>query len=241
MDKAIRAEDPAHLVFYEPLVSFNYGIPTSVVPPPGDSDLGFAFHDYPVCSAADDAGLPLSVGTACGAEDKLAINNAVSYATAHRTGLLETEFGATTKPAPITQAAAAYDAAMVPWMFWSYQELVGVGGTGAFNSQAPNRTVLGSLSRPYPQLVAGTPAGYGYNAKTHTFTAAYSTQRAEGGGRFATFAISQFSIPRAAYPKGYDVSTSGAEVVSGDNDRLLLVAANPGAKRVTIRVTPATL
>ncbi|HVS68274.1 MAG TPA: cellulase family glycosylhydrolase [Mycobacteriales bacterium] len=240
MDKAIRASDPMHLVFFEPLVSFNYGIPTSVTPPPGDAGVGFAFHDYPVCSAADDAGLPVSVGTACGVESKLALNNAVSYATAHGTGLLESEFGATTKPAPITQAAAAYDAAMVPWMFWSYQEVAGLGSRGAFTSQAPNRTVLASLSRPYPQLLAGTPAGYGYDAKTHTFRAAYSTERADGSGRFGTNAISQFSIPRAAYPNGYDVSTTGGQVVSGNGDRLLLITADRGARRVTIKVTPAT-
>ena len=64
MDKAIRAVDTKHLVLFEPLVTFNYGIPTAVTPPPGDTRLAFSFHDYPLCSAADDAGLPVSVGTA---------------------------------------------------------------------------------------------------------------------------------------------------------------------------------
>jgi endoglycosylceramidase len=242
MDEAIRAKDRRHLVFYEPLVSFNYGIPTSVTPPPGDARLAFSFHDYPLCSAADDAGLPLSLGTACGAESKLAISNAVSYATQHSTGLLETEFGATTKPAPLAQSAAAYDAAMIPWMFWSYQELAGLGRDGAFTtppSKTPERAVLVSLSRPYPQLVAGIPAGYGYNAKSHVFTAAYSTERANGNGRFAANAVSQFSIPRIAYPQGYDVAVSGGQVVSGMNSPLLLITANPGAKHVTVKVLPA--
>ncbi|HVV77546.1 MAG TPA: cellulase family glycosylhydrolase [Mycobacteriales bacterium] len=243
MDKAIRAADPDHLVFFEPLVSFNYGIPSSVTPPPGDAKVAFAFHDYPLCSAADDAGLPVSIDTACGVESKLAISNAVSYAAAHSTGLLETEFGATTKPAPITQAATAYDAAMVPWMFWSYQELVGSGSGGAFTtppSKTPDRPVLASLARPYPQLIAGTPTGYGYDATSHVFTASYSTGRAKGSGRFGGDAVSQFAVPRIAYPHGYEVSTVGGAVVSGNDDPLLLIAANPGAKRVSVRVTPAT-
>jgi endoglycosylceramidase len=242
MDKAIRAKDRKHLVFYEPLVSFNYGVPTSVTPPPGDSKLAFSFHDYPLCSAVDDAGIGLSLGTACGFESKLAINNAVSYATQHGTGLLETEFGATTKPGPINQSTAAYDAAMVPWMFWSYQEVAGLGGNGAFTtppSKTPNRAVLSSLSRPYPQLLSGIPSGYGYNPATRVFTASYSTERADGSGQFGTNAISQFAMPRLAYPHGYDVTVTGGQVVSGHRSPLLLVAANPGAKRISVKVTPA--
>lgn len=242
MDKAIRAVDSTHLVFYEPLVTFNYGIPTSVIPPRGDRRLGFSFHDYPLCSAADDAGLGLSLGTACGAESKLAINNAVGYANQHSIGLLETEFGATTKPAPITQSAGAYDAAMVPWMFWSYQELAGLGGDGAFTTppvKTPNRAVLTSLSRPYPQLVAGIPAGYGYNPTSHVFTASYSTERANGRGSFGANAVSQFSIPRLAFPQGYAVTVTGGQVVSGTNSPLLLITADRGAKRVSVRVAPA--
>jgi endoglycosylceramidase len=242
MDKAIRAEDATHLVFIEPLVSFNYGIPTSVTPPSGDRRIGFSFHDYPVCSAAGDAGLGLPVGTACGVESKLAINNAVAYATQQSTALLETEFGATTQPAAIRQSAAAYDAAMVPWMFWSYQEVAGLGSGGVFTTppaRTPNRAALTSLARPYPQLVSGIPAGYGYSPNTHVFTASYSTQRARGKGSFGTNAVSQFSIPRLAYPQGYVASVTGGQVVSGANSPLLLITADAGARRVTVEVTPA--
>jgi endoglycosylceramidase len=100
--------------------------------------------------------------------------------------------------------------------------------------------VLASLARPYPQLLAGIPSGYGYNATSHVFGATYATERAGGNGRFGPNAVSQFSIPRIAYPRGYDVSVSGGQVVSGTNSPLLLITADPGAKRVTVKVTPTS-
>jgi endoglycosylceramidase len=244
MDRAIRAQDTKHLVFYEPLVTFNYGIPSSVVPPPGDGRLGFSFHDYPLCSAADDVGLGGALDTACGVESKLAIDNAVRYATSHHTALLETEFGATRNAAAITQSTAAYDASLVPWMFWSYDELVGTTSHGAFTSPpgtAPDRAVLGGLARAYPQLVAGTPMSYSYNPKTHVFAATYSTSHVAGPGRFPANSVSQFEIPRVAYPHGYAVTVSGGAAVSGSADSLLLVASAKGASTVTVTVTPSPL
>jgi endoglycosylceramidase len=241
MDRAIRKQNATNLVFYEPLVLFNYGIPTSVVPPPGDSRLGFAFHDYPLCSAADDAGLPISLDTDCGVESALTLSNAVSYAKRHGTALLDTEFGATTNEKAITQATAAYDNAMVPWLFWSYDELVGTDQNGAFTSppaSTPNTAVVDGLVRPYPQLVAGTPLHWSYSPATHDFAAAYSTHRASGAGRFGAGAISQFEIPKVAFPNGYDATVTGGRVVSARNAPVLLIAAARGASSVAVSVTP---
>jgi endoglycosylceramidase len=240
MDHAIRSRNATNLVFYEPLVLFNYGIPTSVIPPPGDARLGFAFHDYPLCSAADDAGLGISLDTDCGVESQLTISNAVHYARSRGTALLETEFGATTNEKAIAQSADAYDAAMVPWMFWSYDELVGTNSDGAFTSPPgdnPNQSVLDGLVRPYPQLIAGTPLRWSYAAATHTFTAAYSTEHASGAGHFGARAVSRFEVPAVAYPHGYDVKVTGGTVISPANAQVLRIAAARGAASVTVTVT----
>jgi endoglycosylceramidase len=241
MDTAIRGQDRRHLVFYEPLVTFDYGIPTSVVPPPNDTRLGFAFHDYPLCTFYRNAGLPLNFDTECGVESGVAVNNALTHVRAHPNALLDDEFGAAAAPSSITQSVQLYDAKMIPWMFWSYQEVVGITPDGAYPTPPggpPVSGVAAALSRPYPQLVAGTPQRWSYDPSTHVFTATYSTARADGHGRFGSNAISQFEVPATAYPDGYDVTVTGGQPVSGENDSLLLVAAAPGARDVSVTVTP---
>jgi endoglycosylceramidase len=240
MDKAVRAVDPTHLVFYEPLVTFDYGIPTSVIPP-NDNRLAFAFHDYPLCTFGYNAGFPPLFDTECGIESGVALSNALSHVSAHPDALINDEFGAGAPPSSITKSVNLYDTKMIPWMFWSYQELVGITSTGAYPtppSSAPVAGKVDALARPYPQLLSGTPQGWSYTPASHVFTASYSTTRADGRGSFGSNAISQFEIPKAAYPHGYDVVVTGGAVVSGDADALLLIAADSGAKTVTVKVTP---
>jgi endoglycosylceramidase len=242
MDTAIRGADTQHLVFYEPLVTFDYGIPTSVTPPPHDSKLGFAFHDYPLCTFYRNAGLPLNFDTECGVESGVAINNALSHVAAHPDALLDDEFGAAAAPSSITASADLYDSKLIPWMFWSYQEVVGITASGAYPtppSASLHAGTVTALARPYPQLLSGTPVSYGYNTRSHAFTASYSTERADGHGSFGPNAISQFEVPKTAYPHGYDVTTAGGQVVSGSGDSLLLIAADPGARTVSVTLTPA--
>jgi endoglycosylceramidase len=236
---AIRAADPKHLIWYEPLVSFNYGVPTHVTPPK-DPELGFAFHDYGLCSASSDSGLPVSFGTDCGAEDKLVLSNAERHSAATGSALMETEFGATHDTAAIGQQLGAYDQHMVPWMFWSYTSYVD--HTDANGNLLPasdanvDQAIASTLGRPYPRLVAGTPEAWSYDPAAHTLTAKWSTTRAGGGGSFGTGAVTEIAAPAIAYPHGYTASVSGGHVVSDADAPVLLVAQDAGAQEVSATV-----
>lgn len=239
---AIRAQDPEHLIFYEPLVSFNYGVPTNVVPPK-DSRLGFAFHDYGVCSATSDGGLPVSVGSACRPEDQLVLDHAEQHSAATGSALLETEFGATTDTQALETELAQYDGARMPWMFWSYTHYIdGLNPDGSLKpatdgnlDQAMTRT----LARPYPQLVAGTPTQWSFDPQNKRFRLSYTTRRAGGRGRFPAGAQTVVAMPRVQYPNGYDATVSGGRIVSAPDATQLIIASRRGARSVALTVNSA--
>jgi endoglycosylceramidase len=101
-----------------------------------------------------------------------------------------------------------------------------------------NQTMLAALAVPHPELVAGTPASYGYNTSSHTFTLDYSTVRADGATTFAAGSHTIVAVPAIQYPDGYRVVVSGARVVSAAG--ILDLASCPGAADVAVTVTPGS-
>jgi endoglycosylceramidase len=238
---AVRAADPTHLIWYEPLVTFNYGLPTYVTAPP-DRGLGFAFHDYGLCSATSDGGLPVSAGSACAPEDAMVLSNAVDYSHANGTALLETEFGATSDTTTLRRELGQYDQSMIPWMFWSYTGYVDpYASDGRLlppTDANVNHAMIDTLARPYPQLVAGTPGGWSFDPSTRVLSLRYSTARAAGGGSFPAGAETDVAVPSVQYPGGYGVAAVGARVVSQPGASLLRLAQCPGAGQVTATISP---
>ncbi len=237
MTSALRAADPARLIFYEPLVTFNYGIPTSVKPP-ADPGLGFAFHDYSACG---DAGVPASEAASCAPEDAMVLANAVDYSRRTGTALLETEFGATFDTQQLAQQLAQYDQQMMPWMFWSYTRYIDpLAPDGTLEPPTAsnlNRTMIRTLARPYPQLIAGTPIGWSYEPRTNVFTLRYSTRRAGGRGAFGAGSETDVAVPPVHYPEGYGVRARGARVISPAHAGILRLSQCPGAREITVTVT----
>jgi len=241
---ALRRADPRRLAFYEPLVSFNYGVPTSVVPPK-DAGVGFAFHDYPACSAADDAGLPVPApAQGCAAEDGAVLDNAVSHAAATGDALLETEFGSSADTQRVGDQLARYDAQMIPWMFWSYTRFVdALAPDGTLRPATPanvDAAMAATLARPYPELVAGTPQGWSFDPSAKAFSASWSTRRAGGAGRFPAGARTVIVVPAVQYPHGYTARVAGGRVVSRPGAGLLVIAQDAGASQVSVAVASAT-
>lgn len=243
--QAIRAADPSHLVWYEPLTTFNQGTPTAAAIP-GDANIGFAFHDYPLCGAVVSA-VSATAQSACttsdGAEDGTVLTNALDHVQVTGDALLETEFGNTTDRATLEGQLSRYDGAMVPWMFWSYTRFIcGYGSDGATLAPAGTNVdwaTLTTLARPYPQLVSGTPGSWQYDPSTRSFTLTYTTARADGTGAFAPGAETAIAVPQLAYPAGYRTSVAGGHVISAPGAPVLRIAAAAGATRVDVQVTPA--
>jgi endoglycosylceramidase len=241
---AIREADPRTLAFYEPNVLFNNG-PETHHADTGDAQAGFSFHDY--CLNAESGGANAN----CQTQDDLVFINADNHARETGDTLMLTEFGATPLAdvlGPMTERA---DRFMVSWQEWHYCGCDDPTTSGPGNHQAividPAKPPAGDnldtgklklLSRPYPQLVAGTPTAYGFDAKSTTFTLGYSTKRADGTGAFGPEAETEVAVPVRQYPSGYAAEVRGGRIASQPGDAVLRVAACPGATSVSVAVRP---
>lgn len=245
MLKAIRQVDPDRLIFIEPQAFFGLGAQTWL-PAISDPQIGFAFHNY--CALAL-VPLPLPIPTApC---DLLTgINEAHARSHFSKTGepMLMDEFGAGDSNAVVASVLDRADQHMLSWMHWAYwaQDFGEPATYGLINDLGKppegdniKQGLLKILTRPSPRLIAGTPQSWSWNSSTSTFTANYSTARADGSGSFPVGAVSTFFVHPRFYPNGYQVHVTGGEVVSAANASWLQIAAFAGAESVVLTVTPA--
>jgi hypothetical protein len=93
------------------------------------------------------------------------------------------------------------------------------------------------ITRPYPQVVSGTPAGWSFDPDSRKFSFSYTTARASDPAKaFAPGSVTEVALPPRAYPKGYAADVRGGAIVSKTGARVLRVAACRAAKRVTVNV-----
>ncbi len=242
---AIRAVDPRHLIFYEPFVLFDFGVPTGL-PDFSDARLGMSFHDYCGSNAATNA-------ASCSRSEQLVLDNALARSASTANALLLSEFGATDYLPDIARVIGDADSQQISWIEWAYcgcddptgtippstEGLVAnprLPGTGA----NVNESKLAVLAEPYPRLVAGTPVSYSFDARSHTFTLVFTT-RSPAGHDFGAGACSAVVLPPIQYPHGYEVEVSGARVSSPPVAGVLMLA-QVGASVHTVRleVRPGT-
>ena len=241
-DAAIRAVDRRTVVWYEPNVLFNAGFGSEVgaLDDPGG---GLAFHDY--CITEPQTHSPAG----CDTTDNLVFSHALSHVAQTGEAILMTEFGSTTDTAYLTDMLARADRDMVPWLEWSYCACRSPTDTGqpgiVVDPSKPPRgsnLVLGTLRalvEPYPQVIAGTPLSWGFDSSTRTFTLAYSTVRADGDSRFKRGSITEIATPALVYGGRYGVQADGGAIVSKRGASRLEIAACPGARTITVTVSPS--
>ena len=250
---AIREVDREKLVWYAPLLTFDFGADTSHGDT-GDPNAGFAFNMY--CLAEGGAGLPMPPGVStdvpCDTGYDLTLDNAESQSSATGDALLLTEFAATDKLETVERVVELADERMISWQQWHYcgcddptttampaskQALVDDPAKPLAGDNV-NRAKLKVSSRPYPQAVSGTPSEYDFDAGTQVFDLRYSTERADGDGRFAAGSATEVFVPRLHYGKRYGADVEGARVVSKPGARTLRLESCRGAGEVSLRLTP---
>jgi endoglycosylceramidase len=245
--RSIRMADRRHLVWYEPVVTTNFGA-DSHHPDPGDPRAGLSFHVYCLTGAVAVPGVdPLT----CPALEELALTNGVERAEANGDTLLLSEFGATADRAVIARMVDLADREMVSWQWWHYcgcsdPTTQGPGDTQAIVSDPRRpprgdnvlRDKLALIERPYPQAVAGTPVSYGFEPGSRRFELEYTTA-APNGKRASRDLLTEVYVPRSHYTHGYRVEVSGARVVSRPDARTLKLKRERNADRVELAVRPA--
>jgi endoglycosylceramidase len=243
VDRAVRQVNTSALLFGEPWMSFDVGAP-SALGTAGDPEQGFSFHDY--CPSDD---LSTDFDITCPVFNDTVFANA--DAVSQRTGdaLLLTEFGATDDPSVLSGVVADAEQAKVGWLDWAFCDC---GDPTTSSSQdglvtdpadAPTGSnvdtgMLDALAVPHPELVAGTPGGYGYDTSTGTFTLTYSTDRADGTGVFPAGSVTDIAVPAVQYPSGYAVDVTGGTATGTGG--ILTVASCPGATSVQVTVRPGS-
>jgi endoglycosylceramidase len=240
---AIRSVDHEHLIFYEPYVTFNFGVPTEL-PRFSDTRLGMSFHDYCLQSSTSNEAL-------CADSETTTVQNALARSQATGDALLMTEFGASTDVVDLGRVVATADQHQLSWTEWQYCGCDDPTGSIPPSEEAlvydprlpatgdnVNLAKLTILVEPYPRTVAGTPITYGYDSSSHRFDLVYSTT-GPSGRRFERDSCTNVVVPALQYPSGYRAIVSGGRVVSPADAGLLQLAPRPGSSRVSLIILPA--
>jgi endoglycosylceramidase len=239
----LRADDPHHLVFYEPHALFDQGANTHLGRV-NDPNAVFTFHNY---CLGDQPGLPQAdPGQDCGVEEQMVLGYADARASQTGDGLLEDEWGNTASVPLLQRMTAEADQHMIGWSYWAYEDCCNSPGAIVYDAtkdpMAPdnlNMPVLQALVRPYPQLISGTPISWSFDPQSKAFSLNYSTKRV-AGGVFAAGSPTAVFVPRLQYPEGYTVTVSGADIASDPTSGRLVLCSRADASAVSVTLKPDT-
>ena len=250
---AIRRADRRKLVWYAPLLTFDFGADSSHGDT-GDPRAGFAFNMYCLAGGGlGSGGPPPGPGgeAACDTGYRLTLDNAEAQSRETGDALLLTEFAATDDLKTIDKVVELADQRMISWQQWHYCACDDP--TTTANPKSTQAIVkdpakppsgdnvdtakLAVSQRAYPQAVSGTPLAFDFDRGPKRFDLRYSTRRADGRGSFPAGAATEVFVPKLHYPEGYSVEVSGARVTSALGAQTLRLRSCPGAARVTVRVS----
>jgi endoglycosylceramidase len=222
---AVRTSAPAWVAFAEPSSSRNVGLESQLVSLPFDNAM-YSPHEYDSGAESGDGFDPSHRANILANAAELATEAQTMHA-----GLWIGEYGGVaTDPGITDYMTADYDAAGIAaagTMYWAYDRSDGYGLLDPEGNEKPE--LVAAVVRPYPTLVAGTPASYAFDAPSSTFTFTYSPDR---GAALPT----ELAIPARVYPNGYQVDCGGC--ASHVEPGALVIDTPPSGDPATITVHP---
>jgi endoglycosylceramidase len=221
MTAAVRSVDPIRPVFVEPFVLFNFGSADTSLPGAGSTNV-LSTHVY--------AGSP--------AANASVMDRSVAAAERDRAALLVTEWGDSNDPATLNQFEDQFDARLTPWLYWSYNGHVVTDSNQPLVPPNLNVSVLAALSRPYPEVINGTPTSLSFDSATATLDFGFDTTHPDGR-RAPRGLQTVVVVPKIRYPSGYRVTATGADVTSRPCAPTLTLRNRSGATTVAVHVTPS--
>ncbi len=217
---AVRAEAPDWVAFVEPGSSRNTGIGTKLTAMPF-GDVMYAPHAY-------DSGAEGGSGFDVTHRQAILDNTAdlASEAQTLNAGLWIGEYGGdAADPNIAAYMTDEYDAAGAvagSTMYWAYDKSDGYGLMNPDGSEKPS--LLDVIVRPYPELTAGKPISYAFDATTMTFTFSYTPDLSQ----LAT----ELVIPDRTYPSGYQVDCGDCAFTTFANR--LVITTPPSSGTITV-------
>jgi endoglycosylceramidase len=240
----IRSVDRESLIFWEPLLTFDFGAKTSHVDT-GDPAAGLSFHNY--CLPGAFGG---PTGENCEQFEEMVFDNADAIAESHGDVLFLTEFSATDDPEVNQRLLRLSDEHMVSWQSWHYCDCEDPTTQGpgiqslVHDPSKPlrgdnlKREKLAIFSRPYPQTVAGTPQEFSFDPETREFKLRYSTDRVGGSRPLPRRVHTEIFIPRIHYREGYEIELKGSGLTAEPSPRMLRIRRGRNTEEVSVTIRP---
>ncbi len=228
---ALQAADPGHLIFFEPSEAANLGSPNTVAvaEPLPFSGLVYGFHVYPEPPAT--AALEQVIMTS-----EQANRDLMQTGQSGGPAWFMSEFGAEDKVSDLANYGKLADSMLLSWMYWSakqFHDPTGNSDEALLDSDGSPLPIAAVLTRAYALATAGTPTAQSFDPDSAAFSFSYTPDP-------AVTAPTQIFVPVAQhYPRGYQVTVSGASVTSAPGAAVLTLQNLPGASAVTVSVVPA--
>jgi endoglycosylceramidase len=234
--RAIREVDSDSIVWFEPqqLVG-GRGTPTNFTEVPGESQLGYSWHNYCPQVFFESLGIPLQNAENCAPyTERMNVQALAQGERMNAVGLMS-EFAASDNERAIELDLEATDRHFTSWMHWAYKRwedpTTQDTAQGLFTDDADLSTTkpkVRVLVRTYPQATCGTPKTIDFDPHSGDFDYTYVAGGCHGRP-------TEIFVSPLHYPGGYDIDVEGGSLAGTASHHRVLVQAAPGAE-VTVRV-----